>query len=236
MLDNFIETLFSDPQMLRMGHAQRLEDRNLGLGWVYYALGRLLHPHRVVVIGSYRGFVPAVLAKSLVDNSETGEVIFIDPSYADDFWADPDTVRQHFAGLGTSNVRHYRYTTQEFLTTGDYEELTDIGILMIDGYHSAEQARLDYLAFLGKLAAQHVVLFHDSVVLRTSTFYGEDRPYEHTVCQFMERLQQTPGLEVFTLPFGGGVTLIRGRPESLEYINAPFDNKPLTPAAISMRE
>lgn len=223
MLDSYIRDLFGDPEMLRMGHAQRLADANLGLGWIYYSLGRLLRPARAVVVGSYRGFVPSVIAKSLLDNTEGGEVWFIDPSLADDFWKEPAQVSATFQRLGTPNVRHFPYRTQDFVRTGDYAGLSGVGLVMIDGFHSAEQARFDYLAFAGKLDAEAVVLFHDSIRRRPSTFYGEDQAYEHTVCLLMERLKKTPGLEVFTLPFASGLTLVRGRPESLDWINAPFD-------------
>ncbi|MGB8275330.1 MAG: class I SAM-dependent methyltransferase [Alphaproteobacteria bacterium] len=226
MQDRYIRDLFSDPEMLRMGHFQRQEDLNLGLGWIYYALGRVIRPARAVVIGSYRGFVPSVLAKSLMDNAEGGEVSFIDPSYVDDFWADAKQVETHFRKLGTPNVRHFRHTTQDFMATPAYAELSDIGLLMIDGHHTAEQARLDYLAFLGKLTDNAIVLFHDSVRQKISPIYGKDNPYTHTVCMFMDRLKGTPGLEVFTLPYADGLTLVQGRPETLEVINQPFDLSP----------
>jgi hypothetical protein len=223
MQDQYIRDLLSNPEMLRMGHFQRREDLNLGLGWIYYALGRVIRPARAVVIGSYRGFVPSVIARSLLDNTERGEVLFIDPSYVDDFWADADRVEAHFRQLGTPNVRHYRHTTQEFVATPAYAEVTGIGLLMIDGYHTAEQGRLDYLAFLGKLAENAVVLFHDSVGQKTSRVYGKDRLYTRTVCALIERLKMTPGLEVFTLPYASGVTMVKGRPETLDIINQPFD-------------
>lgn len=219
-LDEFIRNLFDNPEMLRMGHAQRKEDLNLGLAWIYYSLGRLIRPKRVVVIGSWRGFVPAVMAKALQDNVEGGDVWFIDPSLADDFWVDPARVSAHFVSLGVKNVRHFRYTTQEFLLTKDYAGLEEIGLLMVDGYHSAEQARFDYLAFLEKLDKQAIVLFHDSTSRLSSPIYGKDLAYEHTVFRFIERLSQTPGLELFTFSQDRGLTMVRGRPLSLDQINA----------------
>lgn len=221
-MEKFLRQLLSDPEMLRMGHDQRLADLNLGLGWLYYSFGRLVRPARAVVIGSFRGFVPAVLAKSLGDNVEGGEVVFIDPSYADDFWQDPVAVAANFESLGAPNVTHARLTTQQFVTTEQYRQLSRVGVLMIDGYHTAEQARFDYLAFLDKLTERAVVMFHDSVDRRTSSFYGKERQYEHTVCSLMERLRRTPGLEVLSLPFGAGLTLVCGRPQSLALINEPF--------------
>jgi hypothetical protein len=221
-METFIRQLFADPDMLRMGHHQRAEDLNLGLGWIYYALGRLARPAKAVVIGSFRGFVPAVLAKALAENVEGGQVLFIDPSWADGFWREPNHVTGHFERLGAPNVTHWRLSTQEFVRTEDYRALSGIGLLMVDGYHTAEQARFDYLAFLDKLAEDSVVMFHDSVQRRMSSFYGEERRYEHTVCELMDRLRRTPGLEVFSLPFGGGLTLVRGRPQTMTVINEPF--------------
>ena len=223
MTEEFIRRLYSDPEMLRMGHFQRAEDLNLGLGWMYYALGRIVRPSRAVVIGSLRGFAPGIIARSMLDNVEGGEVLFIDPSYVNDFWADPAKVETHFQQLGMPNVRHFRCTTQEFAATPDYGELGGVGLLMIDGLHTAEQARFDYLAFLYKLTENAVVLFHDSVRRKVSRIYGKDKPYTHTVCVFMERLKETPGLELFSLPFADGLTLVRGRPENLDHINRSFD-------------
>jgi len=205
-----------------MGHAQRRDDLNLGLGWLYYAFGRVIRPKTAVVIGSWRGFVPATIAKALADNSERGEVIFVDPSLVDDFWSDPANVERHFAGLGVPDIRHFCMTTQEFVASTAYRELGEVGILMIDGHHTAEQARFDYLSFLPKLGAEAIVLFHDSVRRFRSPIYGKDRLYEHTVCVLMDRLRLTPGLEIMSLPFDGGLTIVRGRPEALDAIEAPF--------------
>src|SRR5207302_8700235 len=75
-MEEWIARLFSDRNLLRMGHAQRAEDLNLGLGWLYYGLARVIRPAQVVVVGSFRGFVPLILGKALADNSEGGEVVF----------------------------------------------------------------------------------------------------------------------------------------------------------------
>jgi len=94
---------------------------------------------------------------------------------------------------------------------------------MVDGLHTAEQARFDYRAFLAKLADDAVVLFHDSAHRKGSPIYGRDNPYTHPVYLFMERLRQDPGLQVFSLPHEDGITLVQGWPESLDSINRPFD-------------
>ena len=214
-MDEFVRRLLSDPAMLQMGHGQRLADLNLGLGWVYYALARATRPRRAVVIGSHRGFAPAIIAKALLDNGEGAQVEFIDPSMVDDFWREPAAVAAHFEKLGAPNVRHHRHTTQEFIQTAAYAGMDDVGLLMVDGYHTEEQARFDYLAFVGKLAPDAVTLFHDSTLRRSTGIYGEDKRYDMTVWRFMERLRAAePQLEMFTLPVDQGLTLVRGVPRS----------------------
>ena len=208
-LTRWIERLYADPQMLRMGHHQRAADLNLGLGWIYYGLTRLLRPASVVVIGSWRGFVPLVIARAQRDNGGDGRVTFIDPSLVDDFWTDAGRTRDYFAGHGAGNICHYPLTTQQFTATGDYRALSGVGLLFIDGYHTAAQARFDYEAFAGRLSADALVMFHDSVGTRQSTLYGPDQAYDVDVSNYIAGLRQHPELQLLDLPFGAGLTLLR---------------------------
>lgn len=208
-MKEWIHTLFETKDLLRMGHHQRAEDANLGLGWLYYALARILRPSTIVVIGSFRGFAPLVFSKALADNSEGGQVWFIEPSLVDDFWKDPSAVRKFFGEFGASNVEHFLMTTQQFVMSEKYRFLAEVGIVFVDGYHSEEQARFDYEAFQGRLSAEGIVLFHDSVRVRTSKMYGPDRLYEHRVKYFVDSLKTDSSLQVFDLPFGDGITLVR---------------------------
>lgn len=192
-----------------MGHNQRPGDASLGLGWVYYALARLVRPRHAVVIGSYRGFVPLVLGRAFQDNGEHGRVTFVDPSLVDGFWTDPASVRAHFERFGVGNVTHFRMTTQEFVGTPEYAALGEVGLLFVDGYHTAEQARFDWLAFEGRLAPYGIALFHDGLVLVESPIYGADRAYRVTVRHLMDELRRDPALQVLDLPFGTGLTLVR---------------------------
>lgn len=208
-LGPWIERLFEEPALLSMGHNQRSEDASLGLGWVYYALCRLVRPRHAVVIGSYRGFVPLVLGRAFQDNREEGRVTFVDPSMVDGFWTDPLSVRAHFERFGVSNVRHFRMTTQEFVGTEEYAGLGEIGLLFVDGYHTAEQARFDWEAFEARLGPYGIALFHDSLVLRESAIYGADRVYRMSVKDLMDELRLDAALQVLDLPFGTGLTLVR---------------------------
>lgn len=208
-LTAWIARLYQNRELLRMGHNQRVEDLNLGLGWLYYGLARLVRPRQAVVIGSWRGFVPLVIARACQDNLESSEVHFIDPSLADDFWKDPAVTTAYFRDLGLGNVRHHLRRTQEFVTTPEYAALTDVGLLFVDGYHTAEQARFDYRAFADRLAPRAIVLFHDSMILKPSGIYGPERRYDVDVKHFMDELRQDPELQLLDLPFGTGLTILR---------------------------
>jgi predicted O-methyltransferase YrrM len=208
-LTDWIHRLLDSRDLRQMGHAQRLVDQNLGLGWLYYALARVIRSTKVVVIGSYRGFVPLVLARALTDNSEGGQVHFIDPSFVDDFWKNPSSVQSYFGNFGVDNITHYLMTTQRFAESAAYRQLDDIGIVFIDGWHSAEQASFDFQTFADKLAAGGIVLLHDSIWQLPSRIYGEEHHYIHDVSAFVSALKQQPQWQVFDLPFGDGVSLVR---------------------------
>lgn len=208
-LTTWIQLLLDDPALRRMGHAQRLEDLNLGLGWIYYGLVRVARPQRIVVIGSYRGFTPLVFARALADNGEGGRVTFIDPSMVDDFWCDPERVQAHFAAYGINNIDHFCLTTQEFAQSAALEELGEVDILLVDGYHSEEQARFDHQTFAQQLGSRGYALFHDAVHDRLTHIYGSDKPYRHTVHHYMDALRRDPEWEVLTLPFDSGLCMVR---------------------------
>lgn len=208
-LNDWIAGVFEHPDLLRMGHAQRRDDLNLGLGWLYYALGRVLRPSSAVVIGSYRGFAPLVLARALADNCEGGQVQFIDPSFVDDFWKDGPSVQDYFIDLGVTNIVHHCMTTQQFIESHAYRQLEQVGIVFVDGYHSAEQARFDFAAFAEKLAPQGMILLHDSVWRQPSPIYGPGREYLRNVVDFVEELKGMPAWQVFDVPFGEGVSFVR---------------------------
>lgn len=208
-MQDFVAKILGEPDLRRMGHAQRADDLNLGLGWLYYALGRIVRPTKVLVIGSFRGFAPMIFAKAVADNLEGGEVTFVDPSLVDGFWRDPEAVQAHFARFGITNIRHHLMTTQEFVETDTYRDLDGLGIVFVDGLHTEAQARFDFEAFKDKLAPEGIILLHDSRRIKLSTLYGEGKHYVHGVKHFTDHLKTVADYEAFDLPFGDGVTLVR---------------------------
>ncbi len=209
-LTDWIAELFRDPALAAMGHAQRPQELDLGLGWIYYGLGRVTRPERVVVIGSHRGFAPMVFARALADNGQGGRVVFIDPSMVDDFWKGPDRVTAHFARYGLDNIDHHAATTAAFAASPAWHGLArSVDIVLVDGFHTEEQARIDHEVCEPLLVPGGYCLFHDSVRERTSRIYGEDRPYRHTVKRYMDSLRADPAFEVLTVPFGDGLCIVR---------------------------
>ncbi len=204
--------------MRMMGHAQAVDDCNLGLGWLYYALTRIARPERVVCIGSWRGFVPIVLATALRENGNGGRLTFIDPSLVDDFWADPERTRQWFRSFELDNIEHHRLTTQQFVEGAMHLSLGPVGILFIDGYHTAEQARFDHEAFTPLLRDRSSVLFHDSIRPDTSLVYGEEKSYRHTVSLYIDELTRRPDLQVMDFAVDSGVTLVRRVPNPADRV------------------
>jgi predicted O-methyltransferase YrrM len=207
-LTAWIRQLYQQPELLGMGHNQQAPDLNLGLGWLYYSLVRVARPRTAVVIGSWRGFAPMVIARACQDNG-SGTVEFIDPSLADDFWRDPARVQGWFGKFGLHNIRHHLHTTQDFVATEAYRAIRDVGLLFVDGYHTAEQARFDYEAFRAQLATRALVLFHDSLATRESPIYGEGKHYTMTVRHYMDELKRDPGLQLLDFPWGTGLTVLR---------------------------
>lgn len=216
MDSDWLAKILGYEELRDMGHGQRLGDANIGLGWLYYALVRVERPAHAVCIGSWRGFVPMMLAKGMQDNGEGGRVTFIDPSLADDFWADPERTRAWFASFGLDNVDHHKMTTQQYAETTEHRDGTPVSMLFVDGFHSAEQARFDHEAFATRLTDDAVVLFHDSIRRKTSLIYGEDKPYVHTVHEYIDVLQQRDDLQVMDFALDSGVTLVRRRERAVQ--------------------
>lgn len=222
-MDEWIRNLLKSPGLMLGGHLQRQEDSNLGLGWLYYALARIIRPSRAVVIGSFRGFTPIVIAKGIQDNGGGGRVTFIDPSYADDFWKSDAHVAEYFAGFGLHNVDHVLMTTQEFCKTDSYYSMSDIGLLFIDGYHTYQHAKGDYGAFIGKLSEEGMVLCHDSAYFGISRVYGEEGKYLRGVPNFVEELRADDEMQVFDFHFDEGAALISKRPKAKIKMREGYD-------------
>lgn len=206
---DWINHFLSHSEFLEMGHGQSEEDKNLGLGWLYYSLVRILKPTTGVCIGSWRGFVPILIGKAMQENINKGGLIFIDPSLADEFWTTPVKVDAWFKSFGVENIRHILMTTQEFTKHPSYSDIKEIDFLFIDGYHTAEQAKFDFLTFESMLSDKAIILFHDSIRPMVSDIYGDSKEYTHTVYQYMEELKKRKDFQHLDFEEGSGVTVFK---------------------------
>ena len=181
---------------------QDVEQRNLGLGWLYYALVRMYKMTRVVCIGSGRGFVPLVLAKGIKDNGG-GALHFIDPSLDDDFWKDTDSVVTWFETFGVRDiVSHYLVTTQVFVTTEAYSKLEDIELLFIDGSHFYENVKFDFEVFKEKIANSGLIAFHDTISRSLNPRWQGAR-------KVVTDIANLEGYQLFDFKLGAGFTLVQ---------------------------
>jgi predicted O-methyltransferase YrrM len=186
---------------------------DLGLGWLYYGLVRALRPRTVVSIGSGRGFVPVLLAKAQADR-DAPPIVFVDPSFDDDFWTDPEHVQKWFASFGVGDhVVHHRMTTEEFSATEACAALPPIDLLFVDGGHFYETVETDFRLMHPRLAQDGTILFHDSVSRSANPKWSGPRKL------LLEIERQDPRWQTWQswdLPYGAGLTLLRRRaPQSL---------------------
>ncbi|GAB3901106.1 class I SAM-dependent methyltransferase [Kibdelosporangium lantanae] len=180
---------------------------DLGLGWLYYAFVRSLRPSTVVCIGSGRGFVPVLLAKALADLHADHPIMFVDPSFDDDFWRDAAAVRRWFATFDVDkHIQHHLMTTEQFTATQEFAELPLIDFLFIDGGHFYETVRTDYDLLTPKLAAGATVMMHDTVSRSANPKWSGPRQL------LLEVAQTDPDWQLLDLPFGAGVTILRRQP------------------------
>lgn len=204
---DFVQRLLGLEKLKHSGHGVNRETGDLGLGYLYYGLARVARPQVAVVVGSWRGFVPIVIARAFQDNGPGGRVLIIDPGLVDDFWHDARRVDEHWDTFGVgATVEHWRWTTQEITMA----EGTSIGLLFIDGKHTWEQAEYDHEKFEPYLAPDAITLFHDSRSRDLSTLYPE--PYRHSVWQHIEDLREGGQHDVIDLDVGQGLAMVRRRP------------------------
>jgi hypothetical protein len=192
-----------------------IKSKNLGLGWIYYAVTRLYKPKMTVVIGSGKGFLPIIIAKGIKDNNNGGICHFIDPSYDDDFWKNPAKNKQWFNVFGEREIlKHHLFTTEEFTKTGLYKKTKKIDLLCIDGSHFYEFVKIDFNSFKNKLNKRALIIFHDSISRSKNPKWSGPR-------KFLTELLTDKNFQSFDFKFGAGLTLVQKKffEQKNEYLN-----------------
>ncbi len=143
----------------------------LGFGLMHYALITNTRPKRVLCIGSKKGFIPAMCAMACRD-MKYGHVDFVDAGYSD---ADENS-NQHWGGVGlwrNVNPKHHfsflelsPYITTHVMTTKDFfrKNREKYQYIYIDGDHTYEGVKHDYLKAWPHLEVNGYMVFHDTRV------------------------------------------------------------------------
>jgi predicted O-methyltransferase YrrM len=199
-----------------LGHHEDAAGLNLGFGFLYYGMARTLRPKHVVVIGSGFGFSVVCLALGLKDNAR-GRLSFVDPSYSvltdgpfktvggRSQWSDPQKVERHFARFGVdAQVRHFRMRSDEFFLRYGELGLPAIDLAFIDGSHTYEDVRHDFLSALRHVGANGYLLLHDTNI------YLREMIRHAGVQRWLKTVRQRKDLfELVDFPFSSGVAIVR---------------------------
>ena len=202
-----------------LGHHEDAGTLNLGFGFLYYALVRVLRPRHVLVIGSGYGFSVVCLALGLRDNG-SGALTFVDPSYSllqhgpwhtvggTGQWDDPQRVREHFRRFGVEHlVTHFKQTSEAFFADYEARGLPPIDVAFIDGNHSYAAVRHDFRAVLRRTRANSYVLLHDTNI------YVRELLRHAGVKRWLRVLTRARRqFEVVDFPFSSGVAIVRVLP------------------------
>ncbi|MEM9563607.1 MAG: class I SAM-dependent methyltransferase [Actinomycetota bacterium] len=173
-----------------------------GHRWFGYDLVRWMQPMKIVELGTHYACSFFAFCQALQDDRSNAEVMAVDTwegeehsgRYGEevyDFVA--RTLEHRFA---TVNARLQRSLFDDAL---DLVEDGSVDILHIDGLHTYEAVSHDYTTWVGKLAPNGVVLFHD---------VAPSSGYESA--QFWQEIQGTAPGFAFLHSFGLGVLLPNG--------------------------
>ena len=199
-----------------LGHNEDRERLNLGFGFIYYALARVLKPNHVLVIGSGYGFSVVCLALGLKDNGR-GRLTFVDPSYdvlkdgpfktvgGRGYWNDPEEVDRHFRRFGVEDrITHYKLSNKEFFPRFESLGLPAVDLAFLDGNHAFENVRYDFLHTLSHSKKNTYVLLHDSnIYLREIIGNSGVRRW----LNFIKREKEI--FRMIDFPFASGLAIVR---------------------------
>lgn len=199
-----------------LGHHEEVKSLNLGFGFLYYSLMRVLRPQHVLVIGSGYGFSVVCLALGLKDNGQ-GRLSFVDPSYSllkdgpfktiggRSQWDDAAKVREFFAGFGLGDiVTHYKLRSDEFFAQYEQLQLPVLDVAFIDGSHAYKDVRHDFLESARRAHKNSYILLHDTNI------YIREILHHAGVKRWLKKLKNFPEyFEILDFPFASGVAIVR---------------------------
>jgi hypothetical protein len=199
-----------------LGHNEKPRNQNLGFGFIYYGVVRALRPKHTLVIGSGYGFSVVCLALGIKDNA-AGRLSFIDPSYSlvkdgpkktvggRGTWNDEEAVRNRFRRFSVDDVvTHYKLRSDQVFPEYEKLKLPPIDLAFVDGSHSYESVRYDFIEVLRRSHKNTYVFLHDTNI------YVREAIGNAGVKKWLNVLKKhVKAFEVIDFPFSSGVALIR---------------------------
>lgn len=154
-------------KILRIGvpwhHSHDCQTDDLGYGYLYYALARILKPKNVLVVGSGDGFVPICFALGLQANRH-GYIHIVEPGYhSKKSWEDIFKVAGRFGAVGIDAqiIRFYKMTNKAFLSFYKERYEWEMDILFIDGAIDKENVEFDFYEIGSLVKKGGYILIHD---------------------------------------------------------------------------
>ncbi len=199
-----------------LGHHHNPEELNLGFGFLYYSVVRMLRPKYILVIGSGFGFSVVCLGLGLKDNA-SGTLGFVDPSYSllkhGPFktvggcgnWKDPELVKNRFRIFGIDAlVTHYKMKSEQFFPSYKDLKLPKIDIAFVDGNHSFEHVKYDFLSTLKQTKKNSLIFLHDTNI------YVRELLRNAGVKRCLALIKERPDtFEVLNFTYSSGVAMVR---------------------------
>ncbi|MEA2056535.1 MAG: class I SAM-dependent methyltransferase [Patescibacteria group bacterium] len=148
------------------GHKADSKTGNLGYGAIHYSLINITNPERVLCVGSYKGFIPAICTLACRDNNR-GMVDFVDAGYdsedendwgGEGVWRECNPVEYFKPFHLDKYLKLHVMKSDEFAKKFPEKKFEYI---YIDGDHSYEGVKADFEAFWPKLTEGGLILFHD---------------------------------------------------------------------------
>jgi predicted O-methyltransferase YrrM len=197
--------------------AESLSGLNLGFGFLYYAMGRILRPKLALVLGSRKGFSAVCIALAMRDNANEGRLILIDAGYDDvqdgedlghggiGFWRDREGVEALLSRFAVGDIMEVKVMrTSEFAQSYRAQEMPPVDLLLIDADHSYKGFKYDFETYRDFVADDGVILCHDTEVRDgfASRSFGVGKYLKKVIRRSRE-------YEAMSLPVWPGVGIIR---------------------------
>lgn len=159
---------------------------------VLYSIARFLPAHLALEIGVDDGSTTLPLLLGVAEHG--GHLFSVDPARC-------DAAKVAVAASGFSD--HWHFAQMKSADVVDEIQDGSLDLVFIDGDHSYEGVRTDWLLFEPKVRPGGLILFHDKMNVRD--FPGIGRLIDEEIRPHWQRF------ECCTLPYGYGLTIVRKR-------------------------